>query len=71
MTTIVGTVKCFTSKGFGFIEREDKCEAGARDVFFHHSAVEDGVTLAAGDRVTFEVVPADRGPRANNVRLAD
>jgi cold shock protein len=67
VTTIVRTVKVFTSKGFGFIERED----GAKDVFFHHSAVEDGVSLAAGDRVSFEIVAADRGPRANNVRLAD
>jgi cold shock protein len=67
VSTLSGVVKVFTQKSYGFIQRDD----GGKDVFVHSSAVENGLKLAAGDRVTFEVVPADRGPRANNVRLAD
>jgi cold shock protein len=63
--TIIGTVKVYTLKGYGFLERED----GGKDVFVHHTAVEDGVTLAAGDHVEFEIVPSPRGPRADNVKL--
>ena len=60
-----GTVKWFNdSKGFGFIERE-----GGKDVFVHFSAINgDGrKSLFEGQKVTMEVVDADRGPQAENV----
>lgn len=63
-----GTVKFFNlEKGFGFIESEE----GGRDVFVHISALPPGVTLAAGQRVTFEI-GTDRKSgrdRAENVKL--
>ena len=61
-----GVVKWFNdSKGFGFIEQE---EGG--DVFVHYSAITGGSgfrSLAEGDRVTFDVEQADKGPSATNV----
>lgn len=64
-----GRVKWFSSeKGYGFIERE-----GAEDVFVHHSQIsmEGFRTLEAGERVEFDVVSGDRGPKAQNVHRVD
>jgi CspA family cold shock protein len=61
-----GTVKWFSEKkGFGFISQEE-----GEDVFVHHSSIDmpGFKTLAEGDRVSFEVEEADRGPMAKNVR---
>ena len=61
-----GTVKWFNdSKGFGFITRED----GEKDVFVHHSAIQDQGyrSLNEGEQVEFEVVDGDKGPAASNV----
>ena len=64
---ITGTVKWFNdSKGFGFIALED----GSKDVFVHHSAIQNGGeyrTLNDGDRVQFDVVAGEKGPAAENV----
>jgi CspA family cold shock protein len=62
---VEGTVKWFNdSKGFGFIEQQD-----GKDVFVHFSAIvgEGRKTLQEGQRVTMEVVEAERGPQAENV----
>ena len=61
-----GTVKWFNdSKGFGFITPE----GGGKDLFVHHSAIQGGgfKTLAAGERVEFDVVQGQKGPAAENV----
>ena len=61
-----GTVKWFNeTKGFGFITPE----AGDRSVFVHFSAMmgTEFKTLAPGQRVEFDVVPAEKGPSAQNV----
>ena len=63
---VQGKVKWFNeSKGFGFIERED-----GDDVFVHFSAIkEEGFkTLNEGQRVEFDIVDAQKGPAAANVK---
>ncbi len=68
MTT--GTVKFFNqTKGFGFIQPED----GSKDVFVHISAVEQSGLgyLSEGQKVTFDVQPEQRGPKAVNLQAAD
>lgn len=61
-----GVVKWFNpEKGFGFIEREN-----GEDVFVHFSDITaDGYrTLNEGEKVQFDVVEGDRGPKATNVQ---
>jgi CspA family cold shock protein len=61
-----GTIKkVIADKGFGFIEGEQG------DLFFHHSALEEGTaieTLRVGQAVTYEVGRGPKGPRAEKVR---
>ena len=62
-----GKVKWFNpTKGFGFIEREDK----EKDVFVHVSAVRDaGMNgLDEGQQLTFEVEEGPKGPNATNLQ---
>ena len=58
-----GKVKWFNpTKGFGFIEREDK----EKDVFVHASAVRDAGLrfLNEGDELQFEIEDGPKGPSA-------
>ena len=67
--SLKGKVKWFNStKGFGFIEREDK----EKDVFVHTSAVRDAVmnSLEEGQEVTFDVEDGPKGPNATNIKSA-
>jgi cold shock protein len=69
MARISGTVKWFSdAKGYGFIERED-----GDDIFVHHASIEGTgfKTLKEGERVEFEVLEEDRGPKAQNVVRLD
>jgi len=62
-----GKVKWFNpTKGFGFIEREDK----EKDVFVHISAVRNaGMNgLDEGQALTFEVEEGPKGPNAVNLQ---
>ncbi|MCI0468451.1 MAG: cold-shock protein [Nitrospirae bacterium] len=62
---VEGSVKWFNeSKGFGFIQQDN----GA-DVFVHYSSIEGNgfKTLSEGQRVSFDIVDGERGPKATNV----
>ena len=64
-----GTIKTIVQgKPFGFIAVEGQ----EKDVFFHQEAcVEVNFSdLNPGDKVTFEVEQAEKGPRAVNVKRA-
>ena len=64
-----GTVKWFSNqKGYGFIELED----GGKDVFVHHSEVQTAGLrkLHRGQKVAFDVVPDEKGPKAVNLTKA-
>ena len=61
-----GKVKWFNpTKGYGFIEREDK----EKDVFVHSSAARAAsLELNEGDELTFEVESGEKGPSAINLQ---
>lgn len=63
-----GTIKRLVrERGFGFILGQDGTE-----VFFHRSALQgEGFdSLTEGQRVEFDVVRGDKGPRAANMRVS-
>ena len=67
--SLQGKVKWFNpTKGFGFIERDDK----EKDVFVHVSAVRDaGMNgLDEGQSLTFDVEDGPKGPSAVNLKTA-
>lgn len=69
MAKLTGRIKWFSdAKGYGFIERED-----GDDVFVHHSSIEGHgfKTLAEGERVEFEILEEEKGPKAVNVVRVD
>ena len=64
-----GTVKWFNdAKGFGFIARE----GGKADVFVHFRNIMGNghKSLQEGQKVSFKVVPGQKGEQADEVALA-
>ncbi len=58
-----GTVKFFNRvKNFGFIAGDD-----GKDYFVHASGLKPEVSIDEGDKVSFEVVESERGPKAEKV----
>lgn len=58
-----GKVKFFnTMKGFGFIIGED-----GKEYFVHQTGLQEGVSIAENDAVSFDVERGDRGPKAVKV----
>lgn len=69
MARITGTVKWFSdAKGYGFIERDE-----GDDIFVHHASIEGTgfKTLKEGERVEFDVLEEEKGPKAQNVTRVD
>jgi CspA family cold shock protein len=61
-----GKIKWFDNKkGFGFIAQES-----GKDVFVHHTSIvgQGFKTFEEGDVVSFEVVPGEKGLKAENVQ---
>ena len=66
---MTGTIKTKTDKGFGFISREGK----DKELFFHSNDLVGVIfdELQVDAAVTFDVVDSEKGPRAENVQLAE
>ena len=68
--SISGKVKWFNvTKGYGFIERDDK----EKDVFVHASAVKEAGLryLNEGDKLEFTLDDGPKGPSAVNLKKID
>ena len=60
---VEGTVKFFNKmKHFGFIIGNDEIS-----YFVHESGLKEGVSITEGDKVSFDAVQGDKGPKAENV----
>lgn len=68
-----GTIKkLIEGKDFGFITADD-AKPGDKDLFFHKESLVE-VTLAElkeGDKVSYDIEPAERGPKAVNVKRVE
>jgi CspA family cold shock protein len=63
---VTGVVKFFNpNKSFGFITGDD-----GKEYFVHASGLKEGVEITEGDKVSFEVVEGDKGPKAEQVEKA-
>ena len=64
--SLQGKVKWYNpTKGYGFIEREDK----EKDVFVHSSAAQAAsLNLNEGDQLTFEITETQKGNSAVNLQ---
>lgn len=61
---VEGEVKFFNvTKNFGFITGDD-----GKDYFVHRSGIDGQKDLREGEKVSFDIVEGDRGPKAENVK---
>jgi CspA family cold shock protein len=65
MSKMNGTVKFFSTKGFGFIAGED-----GKEYFVHKTAIKEGIILNKDDAVTFDTEQGEKGLKAVNVDKA-
>lgn len=69
---VLGTVHWFDAvKGYGFLILDGKLP-GEADVFVHYRSLltsDSFRSLTEGQRVQFQVIQAEKGPRAANVRV--
>jgi CspA family cold shock protein len=62
-----GKVKFFNqNKSYGFISGDD-----GKDYFVHSSGIAEGIYIKDGDKVSFEVVDGEKGPKAEKVEIID
>jgi len=60
---VEGTVKFFNRMNhYGFIDGDD-----GKSYFVHQSGLKEGVSINEGDKVSFEAVEGDKGPKAEKV----
>ena len=52
-----------TDRGYGFIQADET----DKEVFVHHSGLKNARDLAEGDKVQFDVIETEKGPKAINV----
>ena len=70
MSTLTGKIKWYnSSKGYGFIERDDK----QKDAFIHASALKAAGMryLNEGDKLEFTLEDGPKGPSAVNIKKLD
>ena len=61
---VEGTVKFFNrTKNYGFIDGDD-----GKSYFVHATGLAEGTTIDEGDKVSFDAVEGDKGPKAENVK---
>ncbi len=60
----VGTVaRWLGERGYGFIKGED-----GKEIFVHNSDIQGKSSLREGEKVEFEVIDGDKGPKAVKVK---
>jgi len=60
----IGTVaRWLDQRGFGFIKGED-----GKELFVHNSDIQGKSSLREGEKVEFEVIDGDKGPKAVKVK---
>jgi len=64
---VEGTVKFFNrTNHYGFIDADD-----GKSYFVHESGLTEGTSIDEGDKVSFDAVEGDKGPKAENVKKLD
>jgi len=64
---VEGTVKFFNRiKSYGFINGDD-----GKTYFVHRTALKEGVEIDEGDKVSFEAVEGEKGPKAEKVEKSN
>ena len=57
-----GNVKWYDkNKGYGFVDHNDQ------DVFIHWSEMKEKFVPETNDLISFDVVPGEKGPKAQNI----